>query len=317
MSGCSDCETCSNCEVIVEKPCRTCDRPCKCERPPCKHCERPCCEKPPCHDCGETVAVITTVEVIESCPAYEEVIYNDEPILIETNYTITSTYDIIANELAQQQLEAQQFQQDQQLARKGICGHGGLLHGIHHDEEQFDPANMSTSVSLINVSEQTKGHIIAGIANNHNNKPTRPCQITSGWSCRKIGRYPHPSHCQKYIHCHLCGDNTVYECPYEQAFDGRQCSDNWGHCGHIQSCQYDREVLADPWNKSNYFICVRKKGLLHKFFVFRRFCPEDHEFDPVRQTCYSIKVVVIVKPKPCKHCEKPDPCKHGCITHGK
>lgn len=272
------------------------------------------------------MAVITTVEVIETCPAYEEVIYNDEPILIETNYNLTSTYDIIQSEYEQQEMEAQQFLQDQQMARKGICGAGGLLHGglfhLNHDEGEFGPTNTSNSVAFINVNEQTKGHILAGITNIHNNRPTKPCSITSGWSCRKIGRYPHPSHCQKFINCHLCGDNTVYECPYEQAFDGRQCSADWSNCGHIHGCTYDRELLVDPWNKSNYFICVRKKGFLHKFFVFRRFCPDDHEFDPVRQQCYRVKVIVVVKPckcdrPPCKHCERPEPCRYGCNTYGK
>lgn len=306
------CESCNRppCETC-EKPCRKCDKPCKCDRPPCKKCEKPCCEppQPVCTECAVPVEVITTVEIIETCPFYEEIIYNDEPQLIESNQTIYSQYNITQTELAQQQLESQIFKDEQQqFARKGICGGGGGggLFGIKGDEEQFVPDNQTTALSFNN---QTKGsnHVIAGIANNHNNRPIKPCQITSGWACRKIGRHPHPSNCQKYIQCNFCGDNTVYECPYEQSYDGRQCSTDWSTCGQIQGCQYDRELLADPWSNRNYFVCVRKKGFFNKYFVFRRFCPDDHEFDPVRQQCYRIKVVVIVKPKP--------PCKRGCSTY--
>lgn len=300
---CSDCTLC-NCEVIEENPCRQCNKPCKCDRPPCNHCEMPCCEIPPqCSEieCTEIVEVITIVEIIESCPLYEEVIYNDEPQLIETNYTLYSTYNITESELAQQQLEIQIFQNEQQFGRKGLCGGGGL-HGIKGDEEQ-PVANKSSTVFTSNekFQNQTKGHIIAGIANHHNNKPTKPCQITSGWACRKMGRYRHPSNCQKYVQCHICGDNSVYECPYANAFDGRQCSSDWSSCGNLRSCSYDRELLSDPWNNSNYFICVRKKGTLHKFFIFRRFCPEHYEFDAVRQRCYRKR---LVKP----------PCKRGCYN---
>lgn len=202
--SCSTCEPSCGGDSCHNKPCRSCEKPCKCDRPPCKHCEKPCCEKPCCEkpQCNngchvESVAVITTVEVIESCPAYEEIIYNDEPQFIETNYTITSTYNISATELAQQQIEAQQFLHDQQAARKGICG-GGFLHGIKHDEPEPVPSNTSDTLhDAIEFSNATKGHIIAEIANNHNNRPIKPCQITSGWSCRRIGRYPHPSNCQK------------------------------------------------------------------------------------------------------------------------
>lgn len=291
VSECSDCSVC-DCEVYVEKPCEPCnipeipctpcDRPCNCDRPPCKHCqlqccEQPptpccvqplppppptCCERPPCNACAGPVAVISTVEVIENCPMYEEYIYNDEPYLVETNHTIYSSYNITESELALQQQEIQTFQSELQLNRKGICG-GGLF-GIRGDEDQSDNSTLMEFPQIESLN-QTKGHIIAGISNHLNNKPTKPCQIVSGWACRKLGRYPHPTNCQKYVQCHFCGDNTVYECPYEHAFDGRQCSSDWSTCGHLRQCQHDREIIPDPWNISNYFICIRKKGFLHKF----------------------------------------------------
>lgn len=193
MSGCSDCTVCECETIIIEKPCETCQKPCATCEKPCRH-----CEKPPSScigNCIEPITVIETVEIIELCPAYEEIIYNDEPQLIETNYTIHSTYNISQIDLAEQQHEAEQFLQDQQLARKGICGGAGIAGFIHHDEQV---SNSTTEVSAtVGLSNLTKGHIIAGIANNFNNKPMKPCHISSGWNCRKIGRHPHPSSCQK------------------------------------------------------------------------------------------------------------------------
>lgn len=239
---------------------------------------------------------------------------------METNQTIYSSYNLTASELAVQQQEIQAFQNELENSRKGICG--GLF-GIRGDEEQPALVNSSTELPTIELLNRNKGSLIAGFVNSNNNKPTKPCQIVSGWSCRKMGRFPHPTHCQKYVQCHFCGDNTVYECPYEQAFDGWQCSSDWSSCGHIEGCQHDRQLIPDPWNHSNYFICIRKKGFFHKFLVFRRFCLDGFEFDAAKLQCTKT-VIVVVKPceKPCKHCEKPckptkPPCHNGCNNYGK
>lgn len=273
-----------------DKPC--CERPC-CEKPcqdkPCPEkpcCDKPCNEKPSCecckpNGCSGPTEVITTIEIVEICPAYEQVVFNDEVQFIETNQTILSSYSITQTQFDQQQSEAQLFQDEQQLARKGICGFG-----IRGDEMQ-QPNNSTIQLDAMPESNLTKG-LIAEVANANNNRPTKPCTITSGWECPKFGRYPHPSNCRKYVQCRLCGNNQVYECPFEQAFDGKQCSSDWSACSQISECKYDREVLADPWDESNYFICVRKKATIHKFFIFRRFCPEGHIFDINQLQCKPI-----------------------------
>lgn len=130
---------------------------------------------------------------------YDKVIVNDEPQLIETNRTFTSSYEITESELAKQNQEIEAFQKEIQSNRKGICGNGGLL-GIRGDEEQsiFTNASQELPPNGSEKSNQTRGGgILANLVNYNNNRPIKPCQIVSGWSCRKFGKYPHPTHCQK------------------------------------------------------------------------------------------------------------------------
>lgn len=264
---CSSCPTCNNnccpeCEVIVEKPCSCTEKPC---------------------NCGHEV--ITTVEIIETCPNYDEIIQNDE--VVGTNQTYVSTYNISETEYAQQLIDYQNLQN----GRINFCN-------IKQDEEQ------PTVIGSNDTSVRKKKPVVANIVNQHNNQPIQECVITSGWHCRKHGVYPHPTSCQKYIQCNFCGANTVYSCAYDESFDGKRCSSDWSTCDALKDCQFDRELIVDPWNKAQYFICVRKKGFHDNFFVFRRHCPDGLEFDVVRQQCVCIKVVVVVKPKPTKPCKK-------------
>lgn len=200
VSGCTDC-SCS-CEVIIEEscechePCTVCEHPCKCDC-----CAEECCKPPPstCNGCTGPVEVVTTVEIVETCAVYDKVVINDEPQLIETNRTFTSSYEITESELIKQNQEIEAFQKEIQSNRKGICGNGGLF-GIRGDEEQSTLPSASHALAS-NRSEhgnQTRGGgIIANLVNYNNNRPIKPCQIVSGWSCRKFGKYPHPTHCQK------------------------------------------------------------------------------------------------------------------------
>lgn len=200
VSGCIDCSSCS-CEVFVEQPCEPCEESCTQCNKPCKCdecCVEECCERPPsaCNGCSGPIEIITTVEIVETCGMYDQMIVNDEPQLIET---IKSTYQISESELAKQKQEIEAFQKEIQSNRKGLCGNGGLF-GIRGDEEQPAMTNASQEVSSsrFNNSDQTKGGgIIANLVNYNNNRPIKQCQIVSGWACRKFGRYPHPTSCQK------------------------------------------------------------------------------------------------------------------------
>lgn len=303
MPVCTDCtQPCTNC---VRPPCirQNCPPSCNSCAPPCQNCPPPqllhpqppyACAGCPCN-CNAQLEVISTVQIVESCPIYEELIINDVPTMIETNYTIYSTVNMTAREIAIQNEERNDFFKDEM--RINLCKSDV---GFRGDENQLRSTNLSTLPS-IGFNNQTKGHVISNIVNHHNNnKPqVKPCQITSGWTCRKRGTFSHPTNCQKYIECNACGGNQVLTCPYEEAFDGKRCSNEWSQCNNIPRCSFDRELLIDPWDNASYFICIKRKGLFDKYFVFRRHCPNYHEFFGVKQQCIRNVSVVVVKP-PCK-----------------
>lgn len=272
---------CTQCGTVVHKPCSS---------PPCTPpCHSPCSS--PCNNCGHPDEFITTIEIIETCQTYDEPNGETNQKQAHTHQTI-STYNISTNELAAQWSDYQML-----LNSRGILCGG--LHGIRHDDEESTISIESNDTDV----RRRKPAVIANIVNNHNNHAIQQCTITSGWYCRKHGVHSHPSSCQKYIQCNFCGGNAVFNCPYEESFDGKRCSTDWSTCGVLKGCQFDRELIEDPWNESSYFICVRKK--LHKhFFIFRRHCPDGHTFDPVQRQCVCPQVVVVVveqKP-PCKKC---------------
>lgn len=194
VSGCTACSC--DCAVIVEESCN-CHAPC-----PCECCAEQCCERPPspCNGCTVPVEVVTTVEIVETCAVYDKVVVNDEPQLIEMNRTFSSSYEITESELAKQKQEIEAFQNEIQSNRKGICGNSGIF-GIRGDEEQSISINASQALlpNKTGMSNQTRGGggVIASLVNYNNNRPIKPCQIVSGWSCRKFGKYPHPTNCQK------------------------------------------------------------------------------------------------------------------------
>lgn len=116
---------------------------------------------------------------------------------------------------------------------------------------------------------------------------TLPCKIISGWSCPKIGKYSHPTSCQKYITCTLCGENSVYICPNGESFDGRRCSSDWSFCNGIQQCEYDKQLLKDPWSDKSYFLCLKAKGKpLKQYRIYKRDCPYNYYFNHFEGKCF-------------------------------
>lgn len=119
------------------------------------------------------------------------------------------------------------------------------------------------------------------------------CKITSGWSCPRSGRYPHPVDCQKYVQCNFKRENTVYECSENQAYDTRSrgCSSDWSSCEALTECLYNHELLEDPSNAQNYFICVKQETILKqpRYSAYRRHCADGRVFDLDYQRCITHK----------------------------
>lgn len=212
----------------------------------------------------------------------------DETQWVAADQTLHSEYNTTLGELELEQANATQ--------RHKFCD------DVSYDDT-ITPFNVTQLKRPSSVASRRKGEIITNFVNNHSDKPTHICTIVSGWTCRNQGLNYHPTSCQKFIQCDLCGKNSVFLCPFDEAFDGRRCSSDWSECDRLPVCKYDREAIVDPWDPSSYFLCVRKKTIHDKYYVFRRHCPHGETFDSYKKICYR----KYYKPKP--------PCKRGCVSY--
>lgn len=297
---CSNCPPPHPCQCI-DRPCSNCVPPPPChpsthidcyDRPPCQHNNCGCIDcKPSCTGCSctNTCETITTIELIENCPAYDASVQNDETHWIATNHTIHSIYNITVGEREQQRVHEIE-----------------LRHKNCDNAKYFTPSNVTELKRPTSTTSRKIGEILTNFANNHSDKPTQICTIVSGWTCRKQGLHFHPTSCQKYIECDSCGRNNVFLCPHDEAFNGRRCSSDWSECDRLPICEYDRESIIDPWNVAGYFMCVRKRPFNDRFFVFRRHCPNGEVFDSYKMTCYR---------KYYNNRPKPPTCKRGCVLY--
>lgn len=153
-------------------------------------------------------------------------------------------------------------------------------------------ANASESNASPAVSSQNKIGIFGGGLFG-NRKPQsnddEQCHIISGWDCPRFGRQAHPIDCQKYVWCTFRGNNTVYECGEDEAYDTneRDCSKDWSTCEALTDCLYDRELLEDPSDDQAYFICIEQNSVRKQkqFTATRRWCQPERSFDVDYQKC--------------------------------
>lgn len=132
---------------------------------------------------------------------------------------------------------------------------------------------------------------IGGWFGNKQSSDDNTCKILSGWRCPRFGKYPHPIDCQKYVRCTFQRENTVYQCPEEQAYDlsSNDCSMDWSSCEALNECLYDHELLEDPSDDQNYFICIKRQQIFKrtKFSAYRRRCADGRTFDIDYQRCVT------------------------------
>lgn len=207
----------------------------------------------------------TIIELIEICPSLD-VYPKSENLTIITNRTVTLE-------------EAEEIENTQKDLERGLCDEGIFRETITDEM----PAN-GTTIDTADSLNDTRHH---GIFLPITHKVQKPCKIISGWTCPKLGRYAHPTSCQKYIQCSYCGENSVYTCGPGEAFDGRRCANDWSNCGNLK-CQYDRELIQDPWNRKGYFVCVKSTQIVKQFKIYRRECPSNYFFDRFGQRCNSL-----------------------------
>lgn len=215
-------------------------------------------EKPPPQEIvieEKPIDFVTTIEIVEVCPSYD-------PYQSEYNIKVTENFRPNATIVSELKVAP-----DVPNIHVNDSNRGGLC----SDEEH------ATFDEIGNVGR-------GGYAD-----PVRPCKIVSGWTCPKFGYYKHPTHCQKYVHCKFCGENSVYRCGHDDCYDGKRCSSDWSTCGELERCTRHGQLLHDPWDRHGYFICWQRKGFPKKHRVYRRECYNKYIFNVQKQKCIRPK----------------------------
>lgn len=207
---------------------------------------------------------VSIIEIVEVCPNYDQ---------YQAEYEIDSTNNHQKNVTTVSKLKVAP----------------GTVNNYYNDSNRGSLCS-DEEIASFDEAEKIEDDSSRGVFHGHGGgEQIKPCTIVSGWSCPKIGRYKHPTHCQKYVQCKFCGENSVYRCGHDESFDGKRCSSNWSTCGALKKCTFHRELLRDPWNKHGYFVCLQSKGFSKKHGIYRRECYDNYHFDVHRQKCVRLK----------------------------
>lgn len=112
---------------------------------------------------------------------------------------------------------------------------------------------------------------------------------TPEFTCTAVGRFPHPTDCQKYNFCwDLEHPYVTFSCKSSHAYNplyGR-CGNDWSACLNAPECVANHQVLADPNDNRFYFLCKNDGSLLLPHFtIHKKQCDKHSSFDPELLVC--------------------------------
>lgn len=134
-------------------------------------------------------------------------------------------------------------------------------------------------------------------ASDETNSPTSPDEPpatpetteTPEFTCPAVGRFPHPTDCQKYNFCwDLEHPYVTFTCKGKHVYDARlgRCANDWSACPNAPTCVANHQVLADPADNRFYFLCKNIGSLLWpQFVIHKKECDKHSTFDPDLLVC--------------------------------
>lgn len=108
------------------------------------------------------------------------------------------------------------------------------------------------------------------------------------FKCDSVGRFACSHSCEKYYFCwDTTGDHAVFECPHHRAFDPitQLCVHNFAVCAAAPKCEVDRQIAANPDDKTTFFECRSEEkddddeDSTETFEVRKQDCADGREYD--------------------------------------
>lgn len=108
-------------------------------------------------------------------------------------------------------------------------------------------------------------------------------------TCTAVGRFPHPTDCQKYNYCwDLVHPYVTFTCKDKLVFDQRlgRCENDWSVCPHLPKCVGDHQLLADPADEKSYFVCKNiGSPIVPAFTIHKTYCGKHYKFNADLLVC--------------------------------
>lgn len=113
------------------------------------------------------------------------------------------------------------------------------------------------------------------------------------FKCQHVGRFANPI-CEKYYYCwDTTGDHAILSCPHHKAFDPKtkRCVHNFAVCSAAPKCEFDRQLLPNPFEKSSYLQCSHISSSSARnvsddqYRLYKKICANKGEFDAVLGYC--------------------------------
>lgn len=154
-----------------------------------------------------------------------------------------------------------------------------------NDEPQFIPNNFSEEINekQTNQTDETEQPEQTSSLSPHTEATAQ------SFKCNDIGRFAHPSSCEKYYFCfNKNEDHKLFSCPNHMAFDSttQTCGHSFSGCASAPMCTHDKRIFANSYDKSSYFEC-KFLHLSKRFVVRLRHCAAGREFDAELRYCKS------------------------------
>lgn len=137
--------------------------------------------------------------------------------------------------------------------------------------------------------------------------------------CTAVGRFPHPTDCQKYIYCwDLVHDHVTFSCKPKEVFDPEfgRCSNDWSVCSAAPKCEENKQHFPDPSDEHSYFICKRHGDPLNPAYILHKNkCKKHHIFDIETLLC-KLNETEIEIPSSEESNESIEKIKFKCVEEG-
>lgn len=161
--------------------------------------------------------------------------------------------------------------------------------GSGESTEPSDSDGSDTSTTNVNELTSESNSVSDGSSSSTSPEESTTTSETPEFTCEGVGRFPHPTDCQKYNFCwDLEHPYVTFTCKAKLVYNAHlgRCAEDWSACPNAPQCVANHQVLAVPNDNRFYFICKNiGSPLLPQFVIHKKECDKHSTFDQDLLVC--------------------------------